>query len=79
LKKPSTRDPLKRHAALPPKRHGATEPGTYVRKDGSKMKKKTLWFPAEVAISFAVYCAAHDVEESSFAVFAIQRAMKAGG
>lgn len=75
-KKPTSKDPLRRHGAKPAKRLDVLPPNTYRTKDGRLKRKKTLWFTDAFARSFGAYCRQQSVSESTFAEMVIQDAMK---
>ena len=85
-KRPSSADPLKRRpagdtasrAAVPKGVVKGVKQGTYVRVDGSTVKKKTFYFPEDFATEFAVYCAQNGVEESFIVVEALREKLKGG-
>ncbi len=76
---PTTKDPLRRQSVQTPKRQaGITGPqpdGTYVRKDGTTVRKKTLWLEDSMARRWSAFCAQHSFEESAFAQEALLSAM----
>lgn len=78
-RKPTTKDVLKRSAGLTVEPHngktGRQPKGTYIRKDGTTVRQKSIWLEDAFARRWAAYCARHHLQESAFAQAAIEAEM----
>jgi hypothetical protein len=64
----------KRQSAMTPKRATPTRPPSttrYTTKDGSELRRVTLWLPAEAAEAIGTFAARHQLRDSHIAALAV--------